>query len=219
MIEKISVVITDDHKLFRKGMSALLSDFDFIDEILEAGNGKELVALLDAAEKLPDIVLLDLNMPVMDGVATTPIVRKRFPDLKIIVLSMEDDAQLVGHLVNEGINGYVLKDADPYELELAIKKVVTNDFYFSGSLSEAVIKGYKHRPKSSEQANLPKLTVREQEVLHLICKEHTAVEIGKLLLLSARTVEGYRRKLLAKTGTKNMAGLVIYAIKNNLIKV
>lgn len=217
--EKINIVVCDDHKLFRKGMSALLSDFDMIDEIDEAANGLELLSLLDSGKASPDLILLDINMPEMDGVETTKHLRERFPDIKIIILSMDDDTQMVSYLVNEGINGYLLKNADPEELEHAILMILKNDFYFSSSLSGAVLKSLKGQNVARETIDKCELNARELEILKLICNELTAAEIADKLALSARTVEGIKRKLLDKTDTKNMAGLVVFSIKNNLVNI
>lgn len=215
---KVDIVVTDDHRLFRKGMVALLDDFEIVGNIYEAGNGSELLELLEKLDKEPELVLLDINMPEMDGVEVTGHLRNDYPDIRILILSMEDAPQLVAHLVCEGVNGYLLKNAEPEELELAIKKVMQNDFYFSGSLSGAVLQGLKKNAPKGSGLEL-KLTKRESQVLMLICEELTATEIGKNLGLSARTIEGHKYNLLEKTNTKNIAGLVIFAIKNNLYKI
>lgn len=214
--DKVNIVVCDDHRLFRKGMSALLSDFDFVGDIYEAGNGVELLQLLEKLDELPELVLLDINMPEMDGVEATQKLKELYPEIRILILSMEDDSQLVSLLVNEGIDGYLLKNADPDELELAIKMIMKNDFYFSSSLAGFILQAVntkKTKTKTTEKLNL---TEREVQIIQLTCEELTAAEIGDKLSISARTVEGYKRKLLEKTGTKNMAGLVIFAIKNGL---
>lgn len=216
---KINIVVCDDHRLFRKGMSALLSDFDVIAEINEAGNGIELLQLLENIETKPDLVLLDINMPEMDGAEATKQLKKFYPDIRIIVLSMEDDTHMVSFLVNEGINGYLLKNADPDELEHAIKMVMKNDFYFSSSLSGAVLNSLSARNNAFRVIDELAFSTRELDILNLICNELTAAEIAEELSISARTVEGYKRKLLDKSKTKNMAGLVIFAIKNNLVNI
>ncbi|MDX8340913.1 response regulator transcription factor [Draconibacterium sp. IB214405] len=215
---KIDIVVTDDHMLFRKGMAALLEDFEMVENIYEAGNGVQLLRLLEGLDKHPDLILLDINMPEMDGVEVAGFLRRDYPDIRILILSMEDAPQLVTHLINEGVNGYLLKSADPEELELAVKKVIKNDFYFSGSLSGAVLQGMKSTG-SHDLVKKLKLTKRELEVLKLLCEELTATEIGDRLGLSARTVEGHKYNLLDKTETKNIAGLVIFAIKNNLYTI
>lgn len=214
--EKVNIVVCDDHKLFRRGMSALLSDFEIVGDIYEAGNGIELLELLGKLDVIPNLVLLDINMPEMDGVEATKQLKIQYPKIRILILSMEDDSQLVSFLVNEGVNGYLLKNADPDELELAIKMVMKNDFYFSSSLSGAILSAVKTKNTTSQVIRKLDLSEREVLIIQLICQELTAAEIGDKLSLSARTVEGYKRKLLEKTKTKNMAGLVIFAIKDGI---
>ena len=216
--KKAGVIIVDDHKLFRKGVEALLSDFDFVEVLGEAGNGIELLDILKQISKKPDIILLDLSMPEMDGPEVFEILRDEYPDIKVIILTMEDDNQIILHLIQLGVNGYLLKSADTDEMETALRKVLRNDFYFSDNITEIVMKdllNHRNTPKSVEI----KLTSRELDILHLICEELTAGEIADKLCLSARTVEGYRAKLLSKTQTKNMAGLVLFAVKNKLIDI
>ncbi len=215
---KAGVIITDDHKLFRKGIAALLSDFDFIEVIGEAGNGLELLELLKITDPKPLVILLDLRMPVMDGPEVHKEIKNLYPEIKVIILTMEDDQQMIAHLIQEGVNGYLLKSAEPDEMELALRKVIQNDFYFSDSISTMIMKGLFNN-KMEQKSDDIKLTTREHEVLRLICKELTAAEIAEQLYLSVRTVEGYRAKLLSKTQTKNMAGLVLYAVKNKLIDI
>jgi DNA-binding NarL/FixJ family response regulator len=200
-------------------MVALLSDFDCVGEIHEAGDGEELLLLLGGIKTKSDLVLLDINMPNMDGVEATKQLKIRYPDVKIIILSMEEDTQLVSFMVNEGVNGYLLKNADPEELELAVKMVMKNDFYFSGSLSIALVSSLKDKNKAMEAINAIGMNSRELEIIKLICNELTAAEIGSKLSISARTVEGYKRNLLEKTGSRNIDGLVMFAIKNNLVKI
>lgn len=218
MKNTIDVVITDDHKLFRKGIKALLSDFEFVEGIYEAGNGVELLELLGSLDPLPDVILLDLRMPEMDGIEAQKRVKRLYPGVKIIILSMEDDEHIVLKLVEDGVNGYLLKNADPDEMEFALKKVVEEDFYFSNRLSELIVKNTARKNKVKIE-NAEYLTQKELIVLELICKQYTAAEIAKELNLSARTIEGYRRKLLEKTKSKNLAGMVVFALKNNLVSV
>lgn len=215
---KIDVVITDDHKLFRKGIRSLLEDFEFIENLYETENGSELLDLLNNTTPKPDVILLDLKMPVMDGVEAHKKLREFYPDIKVIILTMEDDEQYILHLINEGVNGYLMKNADPDELEVALKKVVENDFYFTDDISALVFRNFTSGNKNKEASSVI-ISPRELQVLELICKENTAAEIADKLALSVRTVEGYRRKLLNKTGTKNIAGLVVFALKNNLVKI
>lgn len=217
--EKLHIIVTDDHRLFRKGICALLEDFDFVGKIEEAGNGKELIDLIKNGEGVPDLVLLDINMPVLDGIETTKHLKARYPDIRIIIISMEEDVQLVSHLVDQGVDGYLLKNADPDELELAIRMILKNEFYFSTSLTGSFIRNSKAGDENAIKKVSELFTDRELDVLEMICKEHTAAEIAEKMVLSARTVEGYKRKLLAKSGTRNVAGLVIFAMKNHLVVV
>jgi DNA-binding NarL/FixJ family response regulator len=213
--QKAAIVITDDHKLFRKGMRALLEDLSFIGEIYEAGNGLELLELLSEANPLPELILLDIQMPVMDGIEAHKKIRTLYPQIKVLILTMDDDEQFMLHLISEGVNGYMLKNSEPEELETAITKLLKNDFYFPANLSHLIIKSA--RQKNILSKNLPELTPREIETLELICKEYTTPEIADKLYVSVRTVEGYRSRLFEKTGTKNIAGLVVYALKNKLV--
>ena len=151
--KKAGVIIVDDHKLFRKGVEALLSDFDFVEVLGEAGNGIELLDILKQSSKKPDIILLDLSMPEMDGPEVFEILRDEYPDIKVIILTMEDDNQIILHLIQLGVNGYLLKSADTDEMETALRKVLRNDFYFSDNITEIVMKdllNHRNTPKSVE---------------------------------------------------------------------
>ncbi len=213
--KKADIVITDDHKLFRKGVRALLEDLSFIGNIYEAANGEELMQLLKNTNPSPEIVLLDIQMPVMDGIEAQKQLRKHYPQVKVLILTMEDDEQFMFHLIAEGVNGYLLKNSEPEELETAIAKLLKTDFYFPFDMSPTVIKGVMERSYSLK--GLPEFSQKELEILEYICREYTAPEIAEELNVSVRTVEGYRSRLLAKTNSKNIAGLVVYALKNKLI--
>ena len=212
---KITIVVTDDHKLFRKGIHALLEDFSFTGDIYEAGNGKDLLELLKQLQSPPDIILLDIQMPVMDGMEAHKKIRELYPQQKVIVLTMEDDEHFMLHMIAEGVNGYLLKNAEPDELEAALKKVMKNDYYFPSNMSQLVLKSAQKRSLAFER--MPEFSVREIEVLELICQEYTASEIAEKLELSVRTIEGYRRNLLEKSGSRNVAGLIVFALKNKLV--
>jgi len=212
------IAIADDHALFRKGMRNLLEEINGIEVIIEAGNGQE---LLDQLEHTPvELILLDLSMPVLDGMATLPKLREHYPDIKVLVLSMYDQENFVAHLMKEGASGYLVKDADFEEVERAIKSTLEKGYYFSEQVSEVLLDALKNKQKTipslNNQARTPvadDLTPREKEVLRLICDELTTSEIAEKIFLSPRTIEGYRNRLLDKTGAKNTAGLVVYAAK------
>jgi two-component system response regulator NreC len=215
----IRVAIADDQVLFRKGMIAIVDAFEGINIVLEADNGRALLDALAVADPLPDVVLLDLSMPELNGVETTKLIHSDYPALKIIILSVYGEDRFVTHLMDLGVNAYLFKNVEPLEVERAIRAVVEADFYFN----EAFLTALKNRmlvkkPRRLLTDDLPAtLTAREIEVLNLICKQLTAPEIADRLCLSIRTVDGHRANLLEKTNARNTAGLVLFAIKNRLI--
>ncbi|QHW00195.1 response regulator transcription factor [Spirosoma endbachense] len=215
----IRVAIADDQVLFRKGMIAIVDAFEGINIVLEADNGRALLEALAVADPLPDVVLLDLSMPELNGVETTKLIHADYPALKIIILSVYGEDRFVTHLMDLGVNAYLFKNVEPLEVERAIRAVVEADFYFN----EAFLTALKNRmlvkkPRRLLTDDLPAtLTAREIEVLNLICKQLTAPEIADRLCLSIRTVDGHRANLLEKTNARNTAGLVLFAIKNRLI--
>ncbi len=217
-MNKIDIIITDDHNLFRKGMKALISDFEFVESIDEASNGEELLKLLASKTKLPDVILLDLKMPVMDGITAQAKIKKLYPSINVIIITMEDDEQFILHMIGEGVNGYLLKNADPEEVEAAFVKVIEKGFYFPDNISSVIYNNLSKKVKTLPQIN-PVFSERELEVLSLICQEYTAAEIAEMLNISVRTVEGHRQKLLEKSGAKNIAGLVLNAYKFNWISI
>ena len=210
-------MIADDHRLFRTGMVAVLKEIKGITVINEAGNGKELLTKL--IHEQPDVILMDIKMPEMDGIEATEIVINRYPDVKVIMLTMHDDEQFITHMVDLGAHGYLLKNADVTELELAIHKVMKQGYYFNDKVSEVLLTSLigKKAKMDKKKKNGLNLSKREHEVLQLICEGFTNSEIAEKLFLSTRTVEGYRYKLCDKVGVKNTAGLVRYAIKNGLV--
>ena len=215
----INVAIADDQMLFRKGMTSIVNGFVGIQVTLEADHGRALLDALTTATPPPDVVLLDLSMPELNGVETTKLLQKSYPHLKIIILSVYSEDRFVTHLMELGVNAYLFKNAEPAEVERAIRTVVEKEFYFN----EAFLSALKNRittrkPRRLLTDDLPAtLTSRETEILNLICRQRTAPEIADQLCLSTRTVDGHRASLLEKTGARNTAGLVLFAIKNHLI--
>jgi len=216
-MNKIKLVIADDHNLFRKGMAAMLNQIKDFELIGEAANGKELLDLL--AKVKPDIALLDLQMPVMDGVEATEQIQVLFPHLKVIIVSMHDEDRFIIHLLEKGVNGYLLKDAEPGEVENAIRRVMTDGYYYSDFVSKALHRKVITRVAPPVPLFNSKIHIspREVEVLQQLCEGLSTIEISEKLFVSPRTVEGHRLRLLEKTGTKNTAGLVAYAFKNDLL--
>lgn len=218
-MRKIKLALCDDHTLFRIGMSTILGQVQDFELILEASNGQELIDKV--SRKTPDVVLLDLQMPVMDGTATADYMRENFPLVKIVVLTMHDEDRMVLHLLEKGVSGYLLKDADAGEVEKAVRKVMDEGVYLNEFVSRAMLRKMTNKtnvkPVSTPYNSKILLSEREKEVLALICEGLSTNEISEKIFLSPRTVEGHRLRILEKTGTKNTAGMVAYAFKNSLV--
>lgn len=215
-MKTIKTIIADDHRLFRKGLSSMFEDVPNISVIGEAANGQELLSLL--TKKHPDLILMDLKMPIMDGIEATEHVKSKYPDIKIIVLSMYEDERFIIHLLELGVNGYLLKNADPEEMEHTIETVMTKDFCFNDQVTNIMRKNLFGTRKGKPNFDTSvELTSREMQILRLVCKEMTNSQIGTELHLSSRTVEGHRKKILEKTGSKNTAGMVYFAVKNGIV--
>jgi len=195
----------------------LLEQVDDFEVVLEAANGEELLSALP--RKRVDVVLLDINMPVLDGIETTKILRQKFPKVKIIMLSLHDEDRFILHLMELGASGYLLKDAEPEEVEKAIRIVKEGEVYFNDTVSKVMFRKATNKSvRSSKVFNYKvDLSERELEVLNLICEGLTNAQIAEEISLSQRTVEGYRLRMLNKLKVKNTAGLVAYAIKNHLV--
>ncbi len=216
MNSKIKIGLVDDHPLFRQGLRTLMEAQTDMEVTLEAANGQELLDQL--AETLPDVILLDLEMPQMDGMKTCERVKQSYPEIKILILTMHQDARLIQFMLKQGANGYVTKTAKWDELQTAIYKVMEQDYYFSDLVGLAMLQNIKH-PRIGVPSIGPKisLTKREKEVLDLIARGHNTPEIAEKLFISQRTVEGHRSNLLKRLDVNNIAGLIIKALKLNLI--
>lgn len=217
------IIIVDDHKLFSQSLKNLLQHRLKKVKIQEAASGSALFTLLENQIDNPDVILLDLEMPEMSGVevARKLLSEKAYQDIKIIVLTMHDDRSFILNLIDEGVYGYVLKDADVSEILEAIQQVQNGQYYVSqntfDAIRENVVNGTSFRGKLKGGTKL--LSIREEEVLRLICEEYTNKEIAEMLQISTRTVDGHRNRLLKKTGMKNTAGLVKYALQNGLYEL
>src|ERR1700754_3040319 len=215
----INLAIADDHKIFRNGLKATLEDCPDFELLIEASNGKELIGQL--ATHTPDVILMDIKMPEMDGMQTTAHVSQNFGSIKILALSMHNEDKYIVDMMKAGASGYLLKNAEPEEIIEAILTVHDKGFYFNEHLSVTLIKqlvGPGNYKSGAEQQQVD-LNDREIEVLKLVCQEHSNQEIADKIFLSVRTVEGYRARLFEKTGSKNLVGLVIFAIKKGIISV
>lgn len=214
------MALVDDHNLFRRGMATILAQIADFELVLEASNGQEFIDKIP--RRVPDVVLLDLQMPVLDGTATADYLRDNYPAIKIVVLTMHDEDRMVLHLLEKGVSGYLLKDSDAEEVELAVRKVMDEGVYLNEFVSKAMLRKMTNKttvvkPPSSLYNSKVLLSEREKEVLKLICEGLSTQEISEKIFLSPRTVEGHRLRILEKTGTKNTAGMVAYAFKNNLV--
>lgn len=216
MTEPVSYIIADDHQIFRQGLAAALGAEENIRCIGEAEDGLQLLDMLKTIR--PDVVLLDIRMPNMDGMEALKKIREYDQDIKVIPLTMYDDENYILQLLKLGANGYLVKHADPDEIRQAILTVHETGYYFNKTVNQTLLANVT---KNGETANQyqpePAFTSREKEVLLLICEELSNLEIGKKLFLSPRTVEGVRKQLMKKTGAKNTAGLVKFAVRNNLV--
>lgn len=214
----INLAIADDHKIFREGLKATLEDYTDLNLLFEAGNGLELIKQL--AFKSPDVVLMDIKMPEMDGMQATAFIQQNFSQVKVLALSMFNEDKYILDMMKAGASGYLLKNAEPKEIVDAIFTVYKKGYYFNEHLSITLIKQLMENSTIREKGkDDTELNEREAEVLKLICQEKQNTEIADKLFLSVRTVEGYRTKLFEKTGSKNIVGLVIYAIKKGIIEV
>jgi DNA-binding NarL/FixJ family response regulator len=217
MSSKLKVYIADDHTLFRKAMVNLLKTFKRVSEVKDAENGKELLTLIkyDA----PDVAIVDLQMPVMDGSETCESIIQKYPDIKLIILTMHDSEKYILHMMEMGVHAFLLKNTDPDELEKAIYAVVEKDFYHNDLVASVLRKNvndkkYQKNPllKSTE------LSDREKDIVRLLCQELTNKEIGDRLGLSERTIENHRYRILEKLTLKSTIGLVRYAYEYGIIK-
>ncbi|MCC6288805.1 MAG: response regulator transcription factor [Chitinophagaceae bacterium] len=213
----IKVVIADDHVLFRAGVKTALSSKKDVRLIGEADNGQQLIHLLKHLQ--PDVVLLDIQMPVMDGITTLPEIKKAYPNIRIIMLTMHNDHSMISKLMELGANAYLTKNSDSEVIYEAIKTCYINEYYFNDLTNKALLDGLRTKRNNDNFVNTEvKLTDKEKHILRLICEEKSTKEIADMVDLSPRTVEAIRDKLKSKTGAKSMAGLVMYAIKAGIIE-
>jgi DNA-binding NarL/FixJ family response regulator len=211
--EPIKVVLVDDHRLFRKGIAELVNDFTGFAVVWEAENGKEFTQKI-SPQALPDIVLLDVSMPVMDGFETAQWMEQRYPEVKILSLSMHDDDETIMKMLQSGVNGYVLKNADPSELEKALNTLEKEGSYYSTRVAEILVKNFNKNKEVKVE-----LSGREIEFLKLSCTELPYKSFAPLLKVHPRVVEAIRETLFKKLQVVSRVGLVLYAIKNGIYKV
>ena len=211
----IKVAIADDHALFRAGVKTALSSKKDIELIAEADNGMQLIHLLRHIE--PDVILLDIQIPIMDGIQTLPEIRKLRPDAKVIILSMHNDHSMISKLMEIGANSYLTKNSDSETIYQAIRTCYDQEFFFNELTNKALLTGLRTKRTDGIHHQEADLSEKETRVLKLMCEEKTTKEIADIVEISPRTVEAIRDKLKTKTGAKSMAGLVMYAVKNGII--
>jgi len=215
-MEVIKVAIADDHKIFRKGVILSLRPFTNIRFVQEAQNGDELLA--GVALHQPQVILMDLRMPGKDGMEATKAISKQYPHIHIIVLSMYEDERFVFHMMENGAHGYLLKNAEPQEIRKAIMDVHEKGYYLNNFVNRILLKRSHAKQKTAPSLNNEiTLNEREKDVMKFICMEFTAQEIAQKMDISPRTVEAIKDRLMERFGSKNTAGLVFFAVKNNLV--
>lgn len=217
----IKIVIADDEELFRKGILFLLEREKNIDVVFEASNGVEVINYLQKSNDYPDVILMDLKMPMLNGVEATKIIHKEFPVVKIIALTSYNTKSFIANMINVGAASYLVKSASPKTMIETINEVAKKGFFYDELVMEVIQDDMLSDGKSSKNDlfNPDYLTNREKEILELICQQYSTNEIAEKLFISSRTVEGHRNNLLLKTESKNIAGLVVYAIQNKIVEV
>jgi len=211
----VKILLADDHKIVRDGIKLMLEPQAGIDVVDEAENGEKALDIL--RDQFVDIVVMDINMPVMDGITATKKIKEKFPDVKVLALTMSNDDLHIRQMIQAGASGYIMKSAGRQELKEAINAIMEGKHYFSDEATESIMMDLVKGKGKSTDPDPIHITDRELEILELIVQEHTNQEIAEKLFISSRTVDAHRRNLLQKTGARNTAGLVKYAFQHNLI--
>lgn len=215
----VKVALADDHILLRNGLAGLINGFDGYTVLFEANNGQDLMNTLDT-NNLPELILLDINMPVKDGFETALWLKQNHPDIKVLALSMYDNEPSIIKMLRNGAKGYLLKDTAPKEFKTALDAVMSKGFYYSEMVTGKLIHAVNNMDEPQQQKNsFSKLNEKETEFLKLACTEMTYKEIADKMFLSPRTIDGYRDALFEKLNVKTRVGLVMYAIKTGLVQV
>nr|MBC7613287.1 response regulator transcription factor [Pseudopedobacter sp.] len=212
-MKKMKIALADDHQLFRSGLRAMLKELDDFEIIYEADNGQELLDKISGKLK-PDIILLDIKMPQINGFEAVVFIKEHYPSIKIIVLSMFSDEASVMKMVKEGVEGYLLKDANKQEFVDALRTVSANEVYYSTAINKVIQKSFINKKPITI-----KLSENETKFLALLCQQMSNKEIAEKMNLSVRTIDGYRDHLFEKLNVKSRIGLVLYAIKNKIVSI
>lgn len=214
--KKITIAIADDYKIFREGLKKCFASDNTLEVILEAENGRELI---DGFKKnIPDVVIMDLKMPVMDGMEATRIIHKEFPAVKVLVVTMYGEERFIIKLMDMGANGYLLKNTEPEEIRRSVYAVHENGYYFNDGVNQDLLKKLSKKNDIRPSFNSAiELSVQELELLKLICHEKDEEDIAEAMNLAPAGVDTIRKRLIQKIGVRNNAGLVMYAIKNGIV--
>ncbi len=219
-MEKYKIAIVDDHSLFAESLEGLINNFSDFEVQYIVNNGQELIDKLSSLDTFPDIILLDINMPVMNGTQTMQWLKKNKPELDVLALSMEDNEETIIKMLRYGAKGYLLKDIHPEELQNALNEVIRKGFYYTDKVNNSLINSLNLTDDQVEpDIDFIKLNDREKTFLELACTEKTYKGIADEMFISPKTVDGYRDSLFKKFGVSNRIGLVLYAIKQELVKV
>ena len=224
MPESIKIGLVEDQFLFREGMKAILSSYEEFEVVFESEDGFSVMDKLSSSEVIPDVLLVDLSLPKngdedFDGIAVTDTIVDNYPEIKILILSVHDDDAFIAELIERGAHGYLIKDSDPNEVTEAIRAVHHKGSYINQKTLSAIQKKMNQKHKTSTKKSQDEaLTKREIDVLRLVCQQKTTGEIAEELFISSKTVDGHRNNLLQKTHSRNVAGLVLYAMKKGLIE-
>jgi DNA-binding NarL/FixJ family response regulator len=216
-MEGYSIILADDHTLFRTGMASLLKNIPNVDHIYEAANGLEVISWLKSLEGKIDLVLLDLKMPEMNGLETCRAIRRQYPDTKIVILTMIDQEQVIIQMLKEDINAYLLKNCSEKILYKTITEVLTKGFYFNDYMVKLIHNSLIAKKKSNVNQNY--FSKRELEVIEALCDGLTTNEIANKLFISPRTVETHKQNLMEKTQSRSSVELALYAIRNGLVDI
>jgi DNA-binding NarL/FixJ family response regulator len=214
MKQDIKVFTVDDHEIFRKGLNMILNQIQGVEVVGEAGNGREFLEKMEKSS-LPDLVLTDIRMPIMDGIEATRLVLQRYPELKIIAISMFGEESYLEKMLEAGVKGFLLKNIGKSELARAIQSIYQGQEYYSAELLPYFTR--KFVTSNHTSGNQFQFSSRERDVLKLVAKGLTSKEIGEKLFISKRTVEGHKAHMIEKTGSKNIVDLIVYAIKKELV--
>lgn len=220
-MDPIRIALVDDQLLFRQAMAMLIKSEPGFSLVMQANNGVDCLKQLEALDDLPDLALVDMEMPQMDGQQLTEELQKKYPSIKVVILSVHSKERLIARMIQAGASGYLFKNCDKEELLMAIRTVYVSGFYINPVVLKAIqsVSDPGREPVKVATSIPVDISKREREILELICREQNNAEIAEQLFLSVRTVEGHRNNLLQKTGCRNTAGLVLFAVKYHLFEV